>query len=270
MKPIRPHPGHPSLRIDKIRMRTSLLRRDSASGIIHQQRLEQIQAILAQNLNALGIDDLILLFALPLGEAGLEIRETRHAGPLLFRRRAQHAENLEDLVDLAVAREQRLLRRHLRENAPHAPHVHAGAVLSAAEQDLWRAVPQRDDFVGVGAQGDAEGAREPEVGEFEVAGAVDEEVLGFQVAVEDAVGVAVAYAEEELVGEFLDLRVYMLEGCWHLARRCVERTIASPSPMWPCLPSMTPSGNGFPLPPCETGRASMYFFRSRSKNSKTR
>jgi len=59
--------------------------------------------------------------------------------------------------------------------------------------------------VGVGAERDAEGAREAEVGEFEVAFFVDEEVLGFEVAVEDAVGVAVAGSLEELVGEFLDL-----------------------------------------------------------------
>ena len=46
--------------------------------------------------------------------------------------------------------------------------------------------------MGVGAEGDAEGASEPEIGEFEVAFTVDEEVLGFEVAMKDAVGVAVA------------------------------------------------------------------------------
>jgi len=61
--------------------------------------------------------------------------------------------------------------------------------------------------VGVGTEGDAEGAGEAEVGEFKIAFFVDEEVLGFEVAVQDAVGVAVAGAEEELVGEFLDLCV---------------------------------------------------------------
>ena len=59
--------------------------------------------------------------------------------------------------------------------------------------------------MGVGSKWDAEGACEAEVGEFEVAFFVDEEVLGFEVAVEDAVGVAVADALEELGCEFLDL-----------------------------------------------------------------
>lgn len=59
--------------------------------------------------------------------------------------------------------------------------------------------------MGVGAEGDAEGAGEAEVGQFQVADFVDEQVLGFEVAVQDPVGVAVARAEEELGGEFLDL-----------------------------------------------------------------
>ena len=69
--------------------------------------------------------------------------------------------------------------------------------------------------MGVGAEGDAEGAREPEVGEFEVAVAVDEKVLGFEVAVQDAVGVAVFHALEELGGELFDLHdmlAIMMEG----------------------------------------------------------
>ena len=59
--------------------------------------------------------------------------------------------------------------------------------------------------MGVGPKWDAEGACEAEVGELEVAFFVDQKVLGFQVAVEDSVGVAVADAFEELEGEFLDL-----------------------------------------------------------------
>ena len=68
------------------------------------------------------------------------------------------------------------------------------------EEDLRRAVPQRDDFVGVGAQWNTEGTGQTEVGEFEVALLVDEQVLWFEIAVEHAVGVAVAHALEKLVG----------------------------------------------------------------------
>lgn len=77
--------------------------------------------------------------------------------------------------------------------------------MTSAEQDFGAAVPKRDDFVGVGAEGDAEGASETEVADLEVAVFVDEEVLGLEIAVQDAVGVAVADSEEELVAELLDL-----------------------------------------------------------------
>ena len=85
--------------------------------------------------------------------------------------------------------------------------------------------------MGVGAQGDAEGAGEAEVGEFQVARAIDEEVLRFQVAVEDPVGMAVADAEEELVGEFLDLQARVLESVGWSLGGCGGCTIASPSPI---------------------------------------
>jgi len=182
-----------------------LLRTNPARRVVHQQCLEQIQPFLPEHLDAIRIHELLVHLALPLGETGLEVREGGDAGPLGLGRGAEHAEDLEDLVDLAVAREQGLARRHLREDAPHAPHVDARAVLPAAEQDLRRPVPERDDFVGVGAQRDAEGAGQAEVGELEVAFFVDEEVLGLEVAVQDAVGVAVADAVQELRGEFLDL-----------------------------------------------------------------
>lgn len=58
--------------------------------------------------------------------------------------------------------------------------------------------------MGVGAQRDAECAGESKVGELEVALAVDEEVLGFEIAMQDAVGVQVVDALDELPGECLN------------------------------------------------------------------
>lgn len=62
------------------------------------------------------------------------------------------------------------------------------------------------DLVGVGAQRDAEGAREAKVGELEVVPFVDQQVLRLEVAVQDAVGMAVEQAGVELPGEFLRKR----------------------------------------------------------------
>lgn len=59
--------------------------------------------------------------------------------------------------------------------------------------------------MGIGAERDAEGTSQTEVGNLEVPSGVDEEILGFEIAVEDAVGVAVFDTGHELMGELLDL-----------------------------------------------------------------
>lgn len=59
--------------------------------------------------------------------------------------------------------------------------------------------------MGICAERNAKGASEAEIADFEVSVFVDEEVLRFEIAVEDAVGVAVANAREKLVRELLDL-----------------------------------------------------------------
>jgi hypothetical protein len=59
--------------------------------------------------------------------------------------------------------------------------------LPSTEQDFGCAVPKCDDFVGVGSEGNAKGSCEAEVADFEIAVAVDEEILRFEVAVENTV-----------------------------------------------------------------------------------
>jgi hypothetical protein len=57
--------------------------------------------------------------------------------------------------------------------------------------------------VCIRAHRDPERAREPKVREFEIVGAVDEQVLRFEVTVQDPVCMAVEQARGQLVGEFL-------------------------------------------------------------------
>ena len=80
----------------------------------------------------------------------------------------------------------------------------------------------RGNLVGVGANGDAKGACEAEISEFEVAIAVDEEVLGLQIAVEHAVGVAKCDAAQHLVQERLDLHGGQASGCLVLVHVLLE------------------------------------------------
>lgn len=182
-----------------------LLGADASGRVVHKQALEEVEATVTEDLDAVSIDELLVGLPFPLREAALEVGEAGDAGPVVFTGRAEDAEDFEDLVDFRVTGEERLAGGHLGEDAADRPHVDAGAVLAAAEQDLGSAVPEGDDFVGVGAERNAEGTGQAKVGELQVALFVDEEVLRLEVAVQDTVGVAVAHAIEKLEGEFLDL-----------------------------------------------------------------
>lgn len=103
---------------------------------------------------------------------------------------AHDAEDTDQLVLVGGAGEQRAARVHLRHDAAGGPDVDAGVVGARAEEDVGGTVPQCHDLVGEGVDGDAEGAREPEIAELELALGVDEEVLRLQIAVQHAVCVA--------------------------------------------------------------------------------
>jgi hypothetical protein len=135
-------------------------------------------------------------------------------------RRKNAPEDPEDFVDFRVSREQRLAHDHLGKDAPDGPHVDSGRVMSRTEEDFGGAIPEGDNLfppslsvcsrrkggrrethlVRVGTKRNSERAGESKVGELEVAFFVDEEVLGLEVAVKDAVGVEVIDAVDELVG----------------------------------------------------------------------
>lgn len=64
-----------------------------------------------------------------------------------------------------------------------------------------RPVPQGDHLVGVSVAGHTLGARQAEVGQLELAGAADEQVLRLDVAVQHAAPVAVGQAAQQLEQE---------------------------------------------------------------------
>ena len=209
----------------EVRVVDRLLCADASSGVVHEHALQQVQAVLTENLDAICVDHLVILLPLPLREAALEVWEGRHTRPVGFGRSAENAEDLEDLVDLGVTREEGLAGSHLGEDAPNGPHVDTGRVLATTKQNFGRAVPESNYFVGVSAERNTEGASQTEIGQLQVALLVNEQVLRLEVTVQDAVGVAVARALEELKGEFLDLQ-------WGVSM--LTRSILSVSRNIPC------------------------------------
>lgn len=213
--------------IHEVRVVYCLLCAHSSGRVEDEETIQQVQTFVAQDLDTVCTDELFILFSLPFGETRLEIGEGCHTWPVCLGRCSEHAENLEDLVNLRVAREERLASSHLCEDASDRPHVDTRTVLASTEQDLGRPVPESDNFVSIGTERDTECAGETKITNLEVAVAVDEEVLWLEIAVEDSVRVAVFDTLEELECELLDLYFVSMRRVPHQPNM---RTIASPSP----------------------------------------
>ena len=113
-------------------------------------------------------------------------------------------ENLEELIDFRVAVKERTASGHLGENAANAPDVDGARVARRAQQHFGRTIPERDDLVRVDAYGNAEGARQAEVGQLDHAVLVDEQVLRLEIAMHGASLMAVEYALCDLMEVALD------------------------------------------------------------------
>lgn len=131
-------------------------------------------------------------------------------GPRTLAGGAHEAKDFLELVFVGGAWEEGTAGVHFSHDAAGGPDVDAGVVGSGTKQDVWGAVPEGDDLVGEGVDGNAKGSSETEIGEFELPLVVDEEILGFEVAVQDAVLMAKCDTLEELVHEGFDRHVIEL------------------------------------------------------------
>lgn len=141
---------------------------------------------------------------------GFVFRELGDARPGALRGCAHQPKDFLELVFVGGAGEEWTACVHFRHDTTSGPDVDASVVGAAAKQDVWGTVPKGDDLVGEGIDRDAERTGEAEIGKFELAFVVDEEVLRFQVAVQNAVFVAECNALKELVHEGFDSDVIEL------------------------------------------------------------
>ena len=130
--------------------------------------------------------------------------ELGDAGPGALRGRTHQSEDFLELIFIRGAGEEWTACVHFRHDATSGPDINARVVGAAAKQDVRGAVPEGNDFVGEGVDGDAKRTSETKIGEFELAFVIDEEVLGFQVAVQNTIFVAKGNALKELVHEGFD------------------------------------------------------------------
>mmetsp|Transcript_8210 Transcript_8210/g.26446 ORF Transcript_8210/g.26446 Transcript_8210/m.26446 type:complete len:496 (+) Transcript_8210:183-1670(+) len=122
-----------------------------------------------------------------------------HRLDLVERRRAQHLDDLDQLVDARLARKEGHAQEQLGEHAARGPDVDAAAVVGGAKDELRRAVVARADVRHVWLPLDQDLCA-PKVAQLEhVARRVDEQVLRLDVAVADAEGVDVGERAAKLV-----------------------------------------------------------------------
>jgi hypothetical protein len=106
------------------------------------------------------------------------------------------------LVDFVFALEEGFSCQELAKNAADGPHVDGLAVASCAEEELRGAVPEGDDELGeFWGWGVADVTGHAKVGDFELAAVVEEEIGGFEVAMEDPVVMEVGDTGRELEEE---------------------------------------------------------------------
>lgn len=117
---------------------------------------------------------------------------------------AQDLKYLKQLVNLRRPVEQRSEITHLCNYTTGRPHVHSRGVVLSAQQDFWGSVPKRDHFMSVLVGGCAEYSGQSEIRKFQVSLRVDEQVLRFKIAMQDALGVAFRQSSQHLDGKRLE------------------------------------------------------------------
>lgn len=204
----------------EVRMLAGLLGGDATSGIVDQHVLQQREAVVVEV-----VAEGDCLVADPFGERGLEVWEAcliLDARPVDFGGSTKEPcyisrvtqagtrsllEDLEDLINLRISWEERLSRAHLCEDTPNRPHIHTSRVLTPSKQNLRRTIPESYDFVGIGSKRDSKSTSKTEISQLEVAIAVDEQILGLKIAMQDPMTVAVSHALAQLAHKLLDHRV---------------------------------------------------------------
>jgi len=127
-----------------------------------------------------------------------------HGADLFLCGGAEHLDDLHQLVDCRLAREERVAQQHLADHGAHAPHVDGHCLVCSPEDELGSALLAGADLTDVGFA-DHKFLGRAEVAHLEhVRGGVDEQVLGFDVAVADLFGVDLGHRPEHLPGVEFD------------------------------------------------------------------
>jgi hypothetical protein len=71
------------------------------------------------------------------------------------------------LVDFRVSHKERPLLSHLCKDAAQGPHVNSESILLLSKEDFRSSVPESDNLVGVGLDGESEGSGKSEISQLD-------------------------------------------------------------------------------------------------------
>lgn len=129
-----------------------------------------------------------------------------HGADLIPGWSSQHLNDLNELVNSRLSREEWLSEHQLCHDAASRPHINLGCVVCCAEDQLWGSVVSGADVRHVWLVLDQD-LGTTEVAELEDTGSwIQQKVLWLDVAMADALGVYVGESAEELVDVELDLK----------------------------------------------------------------
>ena len=228
LSPVLPRPGEGQLRAGSGRRSAPEVERlqclgggTPSGGVQGQSPAQQVQDVVAR-----GCEYLLERYAGTLLE-GHVVRQGKGVGPGLSRGGPAHLEYLGELAEVRVPLEEGDTEEELGRYAADGPDVYSGSVSARPEEELRRPVPPRDDLVGEGAVWATEGLGQTKVCDLEGPFAVEEEVVGLEVAVEypvrvevlqpleghEGVGLAVGGGEEDggVLDDDLQVRVHVVE-----------------------------------------------------------
>ena len=166
-------------RVPQERASEAVFRRVSAARIKDKETVDEIEKCRLEFVKAFSQHTLLRLLVLVRVRDHFPVRELVDRRPILRVRRATQVEDERHLLSLGRACENGLVLAQLGEEATDGPHVDRRTVAFRAQQQLGRAIPQRDDAIRVPTAlvlVARPRASEPPVRNFEEARARDEEV----------------------------------------------------------------------------------------------
>lgn len=114
--------------------------------------------------------------------------------PRLFCRASNCLEDYLHLVDLRATLEDLCLEHDFSHNTANRPHIHFQTIPFSTQQQLWRAVPHRNNFLSKRSFLRSQLPRKPEITNFESAVIRVQEIRGFEIPMHNVAGVQVGSA----------------------------------------------------------------------------